>query len=166
MPVVGRRWRVESEISWLRERGGGCRAISIFHADNWKPAGQLSSLCKLRVVPIYSDLESEGGGLMSRPFPTFSHLFLLPSFTIFLIFRQFRNDLELNEARIRLPITNSGIFALGSMFLTLVTLIALPDRKIREKIKIPLVEPTLSFLRRYLIMGRMVSSNTVSEGEK
>lgn len=161
MPVVGRRWRVESEISWLRERGGGCRAISIFHADNWKPAGQLSSLCKLRVVPIYSDLEREGGGLMSRPFPTFSHLFLLPSFTIFLIFRQFRNDLELNEARIRLPITNSGIFTLGSIpVFNTCELIALPDRKIREKIKIPLVEPTLSFLRRYLIMGRMVSSNT------
>lgn len=53
---------------------------------------------------------------MSRPFPTFSHLFLLPSFTIFLIFRQFRNDLELNEARIRLLITNSvRIFALGSI---------------------------------------------------
>lgn len=44
MVVAGGRGRVESEISWLRERG--CYAISIFHADNWKPAGQLSSVCK------------------------------------------------------------------------------------------------------------------------
>lgn len=47
-------------------------AISIFHADNWKPAGQLSSVCKFALLPIYSDLANEGGWkggwrLMRRP---------------------------------------------------------------------------------------------------
>lgn len=94
VPVVGRRWRVESEISWLRERGG-CRAISIFHADNWKPAGQLSSLCKLCVAPIYSDLER---GRRANE-PTFSY----PSSPPFFLHFSKCDELGIEREDIRLP---------------------------------------------------------------
>lgn len=79
---------MESEISWLRERG--CYAISIFHADNWKPAGQLSSVCKFALFVSVLILRKYGG---------WDELMSLPPYavTIFIIFVA-RSDRSNNDS--------------------------------------------------------------------